>query len=103
MRELTLNKKHFVIFNEGDRFQLLSSGDGYDNEEEFNAEVDKLFLKYDSIIVTKENYIYGQKGRKRHLIAQVSFKAFHIALEVIDDEGYDDFFYSWTKHINDED
>ena len=102
MRELKLNKQQFVVFNDGDQFQILTGDEGFDNEEDFDVEVNKLFLKYDCIIVNEDNYIYGQKGRKRHLIAQHSFKAFHIALKVIDDEGYEDFFYSWTALIDDD-
>lgn len=103
MRELKLNRQQFILFNEGDRFQLLSNSDRFDSADDFKTQVDKLFFKYDCIIVNDKNYIYGQKGRKRHLIAQTSFKAFHFALEVIDDEGYDDFFYGWTAHIDDDD
>lgn len=103
MREVKLNKQQFVLFNDDDQFQLFTDDEGSPDYVDFKTEVDKLFLKYDCIIVSEDNYIYGQKGRKRHLIAQHSFKVFHIALNVIDDEGYEDFFYSWTALIDDDD
>jgi hypothetical protein len=86
MRELKLNRQQFAVFNDGDQFQLFTDDHGFANYEDFDAEVDKLFLKYDCIIVDEEDYIYGQKDGKRELIAPDSFEAFGIALEVLDDE-----------------
>jgi hypothetical protein len=86
MRELILNRQQFVVFNDGDQFQLFTDDYGFANYEDFDTEVDKLFLKYDCIIINEEDYIYGQKDGKRELIAPDSFEAFSIALEVLDDE-----------------
>jgi hypothetical protein len=88
MRELKLNKQQFVIFNDGDQFQLFTDDEGFPNYDDFDAEVDKLFLKYDCIVIDEEDYIYGEKHGKRELIAPDSFEAFGIALEVLDDEEY---------------
>jgi hypothetical protein len=88
MRELKLNKQQFVIFNDGDQFQLFTDDEGFPNYDDFDAEVDKLFLKYDCIVIDEEDYIYGEKDGKRELIAPDSFEAFGIALEVLDDEEY---------------
>ena len=89
MRELKLNKQQFVVFNDGDQFQILTGDEGFDNEEDFDAEVDKLFLKFDCIVIDEEDYIYGQKDGKRELIAPDSTEAFSIALEVLDDNNED--------------
>ena len=86
MRELKLNKQQFVVFNDGDQFQLFTDDEGFPNYDDFDAEVDKLFLKYDCIVIDEEDYIYGEKDGKRELIAPDSFEAFGIALEVLDDE-----------------
>jgi phosphoribosyl 1,2-cyclic phosphodiesterase len=86
MRELKLNKQQFVIFNDYDQFQLFTDDEGSPDYEDFDAEVDKLFLKYDCIIVDEEDYIYGEKDGKRELIAPDSYEAFGIALEVLEDE-----------------
>ena len=90
MRELKLNKQQFVVFNDDDQFQLFSDDEGSPDYEDFDAEVDKLFLKYDCIIIDEEDYIYGEKNGKRELIAPDSFEAFDIATEVLDDndDGY---------------
>ena len=44
--------------------------------------MDKLFLKFDYIVVTEEDYIYGEneKEGKRELLAPDSTEAFSIAL-----------------------
>lgn len=90
MRELKLNRQQFVVFNDYDQFQLFTDDYGFSNYEDFDAEVDKLFSKYDSIIINEDDYIYGEKDGKRELIAPDSFEAYSIALEVLDDDGEDD-------------
>ena len=87
MRELKLNKQQFTVFNDYDQFQLFTDDEGFPDFEDFDAEVDKLFLKFDSIIVNEEDYIYGEKGGKRELLAPDSTEAFSIALEVLNDDG----------------
>jgi hypothetical protein len=87
MREAKLNKEKFILFNQFDQFQLLTGDEGFENEEDFDAEVDKLFLKYDCIVIDEEDYIYGEKDGKRELIAPDSTEAFSIALEVLDNNG----------------
>jgi hypothetical protein len=86
MRELKLNKQQFMVFNEGDQFQLFTDEDGFPDFEDFDDEVDKLFLKFDYIIINEDDYIYGEKNGKRELIAPDSHEAFIIALEVLEDD-----------------
>ena len=86
MRELKLNKQQFMIFNDGDQFQLFTDEDGFADYEDFDLEVEKLFEKFDHILITEEDYIYGQKNGKRELLAPDSTEAFMIALEVLEDD-----------------
>lgn len=86
MRELQLSKKQFSIFNDYDQFQIFTDDDGFPNYEDLDAEVDKLFEKFDVVIINEDDYIYGEKNGQRELIMPNAFEAFSIALEVLNDE-----------------
>lgn len=87
MRELRLNKKQFSIFNDYDQFQIFTDEDGFANYEDLNTEFDKIFQKFDVVIVNEDDYIYGEKNGKRELIMPNAFEAFSIALEIVNDES----------------
>ena len=87
MRELRLNKKQFSIFNDYDQFQIFTDDDGSANYDDLNAEFDKLFEKFDIVIVNEDDYIYGEKNGIRELIMPNAYEAFSIALEVLNDEN----------------
>lgn len=87
MRELRLNKKHFSLFNDYDQFQIFTDEDGSANYEDLDAEFDKVFEKFDVVIVNEDDYIYGEKNGKRELIMPNAYEAFSIALEVLNDEN----------------
>lgn len=87
MRELRLNKKQFSVFNDYDQFQIFTDEDGFPNYEDLNAEFDKLFAKFDVVIVNEDDYIYGEKNGIRELIVADAYEAFSIALEVLNDES----------------
>ena len=42
-----------------------TSLDGFADYEDFDEEVDKLFQRFDCIIVTENDYIYGETNEKR--------------------------------------
>jgi len=86
MRELKLNKQQFLVFNDNDQFQLFTDDQGDPDFEDFEAEVDKLFLLFDHIVINEDDYIYGEKNGKRQLLAPDSTEAFSIALEVLEDD-----------------
>ena len=88
MNELRLNIKQFTIFNDDDQFQLFCDDEGVPDFEDFNEEVEKLFKKYDSIIVTENDCIYGEKNGKRELLSSQAFEGYGIALEIQQDFGY---------------
>ena len=87
MRELRLNKEQFSIFNDYDQFQIFTHDDGSENYEDLNAEFDKMFQKFDVVIVNEDDYIYGEKMGIRELIMPDAYEAFSIALEVLNDEN----------------
>jgi len=86
MRELRLNKKQFLIFNDFDQFQIFTDDEGFPNYDDLDAEIDKLFEKFDIVIINENDYIYGEKDGKRELIMPDAYEAFEIALEVLNDE-----------------
>ncbi len=85
MRELRLNKKEFAIFNDYDQFQIFTDDEGFPDYEDLDVEIDKLFEKYDIVVVNEDDYIYGEKNGRRELITPDAYEAFSIALEVLNE------------------
>jgi hypothetical protein len=85
MKEIKLTKTQFSVFNDYDQFQLFTDDDGFADYEDFDEEVDKLFQTFDCIIVTENDYIYGETNGKRELLSDQADDGFMIALEVIED------------------
>ncbi len=84
IKEIKLNKEQFKLFNDDDQFAIFDE-DGYGEYEDFNEEVEKLFKKYNYIIVTKNDYIYGVKNGKRDELSDQAFEGYGIALEIQQD------------------
>lgn len=82
INEITLNKEQFKLFNNDDQFQLFCDDEGFPDFDDFNAEVDKLFEKYDRIVVTENDYIYGEKNGKREELSDQATEGYSIAKEV---------------------
>ena len=82
--EIKLNKQQFKLFNQDDQFAIFDE-EGGSNFEDFNQEVDKLFKKYDTIIVTENNYIYGEKNGNREELSGQAYEGYSIALEITQD------------------
>jgi hypothetical protein len=85
MREIKLNKEQFSVFNDYDQFQLFTDEDGFPNYEDFDEEVEKLYQKYDCIIVTENDYIYAETNGIRKLLNDMADQGFSIAQEVLED------------------
>jgi hypothetical protein len=85
MKEIKLTKTQFTVFNDYDQFQLFTDEDGFADYEDFDEEVDKLFQKFNCIIVTENDYIYGETNGKRELLSDQADDGFMIAIEVIED------------------
>lgn len=75
-----------MIFNDFDQFQIFTDDEGFPNYDDLDAEIDKLFEKFDIVIINENDYIYGEKDGKRELIMPDAYEAFEIALEVLNDE-----------------
>ena len=84
-KEILLNKKQFKLFNNDDQFQLFCDDEGFPDFDDFDIEVDKLYEKYDSIIVTEDDYIYGEKNVNREELSDPADEGYAIALEVTQD------------------
>lgn len=83
--EIKLNKEQFKLFNDGDQFQLFCDDEGMPDYENFNDEVDKLFSKYEFVLLTKDDYIYGVKEGKKEELSNQATEAYYIAAEVLED------------------
>ena len=85
IKEIRLNKEQFKLFNDDDQFQLFCDDEGMPAYSNLKAEVEKLFIKYDSVVVTQEDLIYGEKNGKREILSSQAFEGYSIALEVVAD------------------
>ncbi len=85
IKEIKLNKTQFKLFNTDDQFQLFCDDEGMPDFDDFDEEVEKLYAKYDSIIVTEKDYIYGEKNGKREELSDQADEGYAISLEVTQD------------------
>jgi hypothetical protein len=85
MKDIRLNKEQFKIFNYDDQFQLFTDEDGFPAYDNFDEEVEKLFQKFDYIIVTEDDCIFGIKNGKKEELSDQATQGYSIALEVIED------------------
>ncbi len=85
MKEIQLNKAQFKLFNNNDQFQLFCDDNGFPDYENFNKEVEKLFTKYEFVLVSRNDYIYGVKNGKRDELSDQATEGYQIALEVVQD------------------
>ncbi|MCW3805876.1 hypothetical protein [Plebeiibacterium marinum] len=85
MKELSISKEEFKLFNQDDQFGFFYDEDGFprkDADEIFDEEVDKLYSKYAVIVVDYDDNIYGIKEGKKELIMEFVMEAYDIAREV---------------------
>ena len=85
MREITLNKEEFKLFDQDDQFGFFYDKDGWPTENadnEFDSNVDILFEKYEYIVVDFQDSIYGLKNGKKELEMSDVMEAYDIAQEV---------------------
>ena len=85
MNEIKLNITQFSVFNERDQFQLFTDEDGFPDYEDLEDEIENLFKKYDHIVVTENDYIYGVTNNNREVLSDMADEGYQIALEVIQD------------------
>jgi len=82
-REIKLSKMQFKLFNNDDQFQLFCDDEGMPDYDDFDEEVEKLYSKYDYVLVTEKNYVYGVKNNKREEISDQAYDGYQIANEII--------------------
>jgi hypothetical protein len=85
MKEITLSKEEFKLFDQDDQFGFFYDDDGWpkdDADETFDSDVDKLYLQFDSILVDSSDDIFGLKDGKKELIFEAAIEAYDIAREV---------------------
>lgn len=83
---IELNRIQFKEFNQDDQFGLIEElfidSENYDYD--FEKEMDKLFDKYDSICVDRNDNICGKKDGKLIIIQKQADEARMIAQEVVE-------------------
>ena len=84
MKEIKLNKQQFKLFNDDDQFAIFDE-EGYGEYDDFEKEVEKLYKKYDFVLITKNDYIYGVKNGKRDELSDQAYEGYSIALEIQQD------------------
>lgn len=85
MKEITLNKEEFKLFDQDDQIGFFYDEDGYptdDAEINFESNVADLYKKYDYISVDSQDNIYGLKNGEKELIMEDVIEAYDIAREV---------------------
>jgi hypothetical protein len=88
MKDITLNKQEFKLFNQDDQFGFFYDDWGFskDNADEtFESDVDKLYMQFDAIIVSPNDNIFGLKEGKKELYLEGLIEAYDIAREVKED------------------
>lgn len=88
MKELKLTQEQFLEFNQDDQYGFFYDESGWPTEnadEEFEDNVAELYKKYDSILVSPNDSVYGIKAGKKELIFEYLDEAYVIAKEVLED------------------
>ena len=85
MSEILLNKEQFKLFDQDDQFGFFYNEDGWPTKNaslEFDSNVEKLYEKYEYIVVDFQDNIYGLKDGKKQLEMSDVMEAYDIAREV---------------------
>ncbi|HKJ32882.1 MAG TPA: hypothetical protein VE912_02125 [Bacteroidales bacterium] len=85
MGEIKINKEEFKLFDQDDQFGFFYDDEGWprsDAEMTFDSDIDKLYEKYDYVVVDDQDNIYGEKNGKKELLMDGAIEAFSIAEEV---------------------
>lgn len=88
MKEIRLSQEQFLEFDQFDQYGFFYDESGYpteDAEDEFENNVAELYKKYDFILVTADDAVYGVKSGKKELLVEYLDEAYAIALEVLED------------------
>lgn len=81
---IKMNKEQFKQFNEDDQFGLIEDLFEDFEEYDFDNEMDKMFDKYDSICVDRDDNIWGEKEGNLSIIKRQVIESHMIAQGVVD-------------------
>lgn len=85
MKDITLNKEEFKLFDQDDQFGFFYDEDGYptiNSTSEFESKVEALYKKYEYIVVDYQDNIYGVNNGKKEIELSDVMEAYDIAREV---------------------
>ena len=88
MKEIKLTQEQFLEFDQFDQYGFFYDESGWpteDADDEFEDNVSELYKKYDFILVTPVDSVYGVKSGKKELIFEFLDEAYVIALEVLEE------------------
>lgn len=88
MKEIKLTQEQFLEFDQDDQFGFFYDESGWpseDADDEFENNVSELYKKYEFILVTPDDAVYGLKSGKKELLVKYLDEAYAIALEVLED------------------
>jgi len=85
MKDITLNKEEFKLFDQDDQFGFFYDEDGFPTTNstiEFESKVEALYKKYEYIVVDYQDNIYGVNNGKKEIEMSDVMEAYDIAREV---------------------
>lgn len=85
MKDITLNKEEFKLFDQDDQIGFFYDDDGWPRDDAditFDSDIDGLYQKYDYISVDSQDNIYGVKNGEKELLMESVIEAYDIAREV---------------------
>ena len=88
MKEIKLTQGQFLEFDQFDQYGFFYDESGWpteDADDEFEDNVSDLYKKYDFILVSPDDSVYGVKSGKQELIFEYLDEAYAIALEVLEE------------------
>lgn len=88
MKEIKLTQEQFLEFDQFDQYGFFYDESGWpteDADDEFENNVAELYKKYDFVLVSPDDAVYGVKSGKKELLVEYLDEAYAIALEVLED------------------
>ena len=85
MKDISLTKEEFKLFNQDDQFGFFYDDEGWPKEDAdimFDSEVDKVYKKYDFVVVDIQDNIFGLNDSVKEVLMQGVIEAYDIAKEV---------------------
>lgn len=81
-RDIQIDKEQFKLLNDDDQFQLFCDDEGFPDFKDFNEEVNKLYDKFEFVLVTEDDHIYGIKKNRKVLLSDQATEVYLVAKEI---------------------